>query len=174
MDLGPYQARLIETAIAVGTYLLLRSTARSLIRATLVRSVLKSREEKEVGRLINVLLFLVLAVVLAAIWGVEQSEILLFVSSVITVLGVALFAEMSILSNITACLVLFFQHPVKIGDRIRVFDGDNWVEGELMDLFLQALALGDLAGDAVVADDFALGVAVGLGHDFAPDQAALP
>lgn len=134
MDLGPYQTRIIETAIAVGTYLLLRSTARSLIRATLVRSVFKSREEKEVGRLINVLLFLVLAVVLAAIWGVEQSEILLFVSSVITVLGVALFAEMSILSNITACLVLFFQHPVKIGDRIRVFDGDNWVEGELMDI----------------------------------------
>jgi small-conductance mechanosensitive channel len=134
MDLGPYQARIIETAIAVGTYLLLRFTARSLIRATLVRSVFKSREEKEVGRLINVLLFLILAVVLAAIWGVEQSEILLFVSSVITVLGVALFAEMSILSNITACLVLFFQHPVKIGDRIRVFDGDNWVEGELMDI----------------------------------------
>jgi small-conductance mechanosensitive channel len=134
MDLGPYQTRIIETAIAVGTYLLLRSTARSLIRATLVRSVFKSREEKEVGRLINVLLFLVLAVVLSAIWGVEQSEILLFVSSVITVLGVALFAEMSILSNITACLVLFFQHPVKIGDRIRVFDGDNWVEGELMDI----------------------------------------
>jgi len=50
------------------------------------------------------------------------------------VLGVGLFAEMSILSNITACLVLFFQHPVKIGDRIRMFDGDHWVEGILMDI----------------------------------------
>lgn len=41
---------------------------------------------------------------------------------------------MSILSNITACLVLFFQHPVKVGDRIRAFDGEQWVEGELMDI----------------------------------------
>jgi small-conductance mechanosensitive channel len=64
----------------------------------------------------------------------DQNKILLFATSVITVLGVALFAEMSILSNITACLVLFFQHPVKIGDRIKVYDQDHWVEGELIDI----------------------------------------
>ena len=38
------------------------------------------------------------------------------------------------LGSLLACLVLFFQHPVKIGDRVRVFDGDHWVEGELMDI----------------------------------------
>ena len=134
MAMDFYETRILETAIAFASYLLLRGLARSVIRATLRRSVSKSREEKEVRRLLNILLFLILAVVIGAIWGLDQKEILLFATSVITVLGIAFFAEMSILSNVTACLVLFFQHPIKIGDRIRVFDGDHWVEGELKDI----------------------------------------
>ncbi len=134
MDIAPYQAQLLETAICILAYGILRLASRSLIRATLMRSVFKAKEEKEIRRLFNFLLLLIAGVVISAIWGMDQSEILLFATSVVTVLGVGLFAEMSILSNITACLVLFFQHPVKIGDRIRVFDGDQWVEGELMDI----------------------------------------
>jgi small-conductance mechanosensitive channel len=128
------QTRLVETVIAIGLFLITRASIRSIVRATLLRSVFKSKEEREVNRLLGGLLYLVLAVALAAIWGVAQGEILIFATSVITVVGVALFAEMSILSNITACLVLFFQHPVKVGDRIRAFDGEQWVEGELMDI----------------------------------------
>jgi small-conductance mechanosensitive channel len=134
MDFAPYQTQLLETAIAILAYGILRLASRSLIRATLLRSVFKSREEKEVRRLFNFLLLLIAGVVISAIWGMDQSEILLFATSVVTVLGVGLFAEMSILSNITACMVLFFQHPVKIGDRIKVFDSDHWVEGELTDI----------------------------------------
>lgn len=134
MDLSPLHLRLLETAIALAAFVILRVAARSFIRAELLRSMLKRREAHEVGRLVTILLGTVLAIVVGAIWGVDQSEILIFATSVITVLGVALFAEMSILSNITACLVLFFQHPVKFGDRIRVFDQDHWVEGELMDI----------------------------------------
>ena len=130
----PHRTQLVETVIALGLFLLIRTIVRSLVRATLLRSVFKSKEEREVNRLLGGLLYLVLAIALAAIWGVDQSEVLFFATSVITVLGVAFFAEMSILSNVTACLVLFFQHPVKLGDRIRVFDGEQWVEGELMDI----------------------------------------
>lgn len=134
MDLEPYHLRIAETAAALLAFILLRLAARSFIRAELKRSTHKVREAREVTRLVSVLLGLVLGAVISAIWGVDQGQILIFATSVVTVLGVALFAEMSILSNITACLVLFFQHPVKIGDRIRVFDQDHWVEGELMDI----------------------------------------
>ena len=130
----PQQTRLIETVIAIGLFFIIRAVMRSIVRATLLRSVFKSKEEREINRLLSALMYLILAVALAAIWGVDQGEILIFATSVITVLGVAFFAEMSILSNVTACLVLFFQHPVKLGDRIRVFDGEQWVEGELMDI----------------------------------------
>jgi small-conductance mechanosensitive channel len=56
------------------------------------------------------------------------------VSSILTVLGVALFAEMSILSNLTACLILFFQHPIKIGDTIKITSEGQEIEGELTDI----------------------------------------
>ena len=134
MPIESIDVRVVETTIACAAFFLFKAIGRSFIKAHVRRSALKNREEQEIRRLLNVLLGIVLAIVVSAIWGVDQSQILIFATSVVTVLGVALFAEMSILSNITACLVLFFQHPVKIGDRIRVFDQDHWIEGELTDI----------------------------------------
>lgn len=37
------------------------------------------------------------------------------------------FAQWSILSNLTASVILFFNHPLRIGDKIRILDKDfNW------------------------------------------------
>lgn len=129
-----HRIQLIETAISLASFLLIRFSARWLVRVTVVKSAFKSKEEREVLRLIDLFSTLILIVLVTAIWGVKQSEILLFATSVITVLGVAFFAEMSILSNVTACLVLFFQHPVRIGDHITLFDEAHTIEGELMDI----------------------------------------
>lgn len=134
IDLGTHGSQWLETAICLVGFALIRYSGRYIIRNAVVRASFKAKEEKEVMRLLNLLIFLVLAVVLAAIWGVRQSEILIFATSVITVLGVAFFAESSILSNVTACIVLFFQHPVKIGDRIKVLDDQHAIEGELIDI----------------------------------------
>ena len=126
--------QLLETAVVLAALVGIRYALRFGMRTTILKAVAKSGEAKEVGRIINLLLVIVMAVVLTAIWGVKQSELLIFATSVITVLGIGFFAEMSILSNITAFLVLFFQHPVKIGDRIRIHDGDKEIDGELMEL----------------------------------------
>lgn len=134
MLIEPFRTQLIETAVSVGVYVIARSVIKWLIRIKVGGSAYKAHEEREVWRMLNLLLVLVLTVVIGAVWGMKQSEILVFATSVITVLGVAFFAEMSILSNITACLVLFFQHPVKIGDRVRVHDGQREIEGALVDI----------------------------------------
>ncbi|HRD54460.1 MAG TPA: mechanosensitive ion channel [Flavobacteriales bacterium] len=110
------------------------AASRWLVHGAVVKLAYKAKEEREVMRLIRLLFILLLSLALTAIWGVKQNEILLFAASVVTVLGVAFFAEMSVLSNITAFLVLFFQHPVKIGDCIRLRDGEHEVEGELVDI----------------------------------------
>jgi small-conductance mechanosensitive channel len=58
----------------------------------------------------------------------------LILSSAFAVIGVALFASWSILSNITAGVILFFSFPFKIGDHIRIFDkelegvNEFWIE----------------------------------------------
>jgi len=132
--LTSHGAQLLETGLAVVTIAAVRTAARLATRATVRRTGTKAGEAREVGRIIDLLLALVGAIVLTAIWGVKQSELLIFATSVITVLGIGLFAEMSILSNITAFLVLFFQHPVKIGDRISLHDGERAIEGTLVDL----------------------------------------
>ena len=129
-----YRTQLIESLICLAAFFVIRYLGRYIIRNAVVRSSFKAKEEKEIMRLLNLLIVLVLAVILTAIWGVKQSEVLIFATSVITVLGIAFFAEMSILSNVTACLVLFFQHPIKIGDTIKVLDNDLAIEGELIDI----------------------------------------
>lgn len=124
----------LETGIALLALLLLRYAARFAIRATVRISGSKAGETREVGRIVDLLLLLITGIILTGIWGVKQSELIIFATSVITVLGIGFFAEMSILSNVTAFLVLFFQHPVKVGDHIRLHDGDAEVEGELIEV----------------------------------------
>ncbi|TMM57528.1 mechanosensitive ion channel [Maribacter algarum] len=56
------------------------------------------------------------------IWGVNFQDLGLLFSSVFAVIGVALFAQWSILSNVTSGVILFFSFPFKIGDHIRILD----------------------------------------------------
>ena len=73
-------------------------------------------------------------VFLAGIWGFKQKEIAAFASTVLTVLGIAFFAQWSLLSNITSSIILFFNHPLKLGDKIKVLDKDYPFEGEITEL----------------------------------------
>lgn len=85
-------------------------------------------------KVLNLLSFITSTIVLSAIWGLNQSEIAVFVGTVITALGIAFFAQWSLLSNITSSLLLFFNHPLKIGDQLKVLDKDYPFEGEITDL----------------------------------------
>ena len=64
-------------------------------------------------------------------------------SSVFAVIGVALFAQWSILSNVTSSLIIFFTFPAKVGDRIRVPDHENPVEGVIKEITLFQVELRD-------------------------------
>ena len=68
------------------------------------------------------------------IWGLNYDSIVLFGSSILAIGGVALFAQWSLLSNLTASIVIFFAYPARIGDRIRILDGDNSIEGVIVDI----------------------------------------
>lgn len=66
---------------------------------------------------------------LTLVWGVDQSELLIFLSTILTVLGVAFFAQWSIISNITSTLIIFFNQPIKIGDYLTIMDKEYEIEG---------------------------------------------
>ncbi len=83
----------------------------------------------------NSILFTILFIVgLFIIWGVQTKDLFVTISSVLTVIGVALFAQWSILSNITSGIILLFSFPFKIGDIIRIHDKDFPIEGEIEDI----------------------------------------
>jgi small-conductance mechanosensitive channel len=73
---------------------------------------------------------------LAVIWNVQLGGIMVFASSIFAVIGVALFAQWSILSNLTSSIVIFFTFPAKVGDKIKVIDGDNSITGEIIEISL--------------------------------------
>lgn len=73
-------------------------------------------------KFINIGLTIFAITALTFIWGVNYKELGVLLSSVFAVIGVALFAQWSILSNITAGVILFFSFPFKIGNTIRILD----------------------------------------------------
>lgn len=73
-------------------------------------------------------------ILLTGVWGFKQNEIALFASTILTALGIAFFAQWSLLSNITSSILIFFNHPVKLGDFLKVLHKDYHYEGEVTEI----------------------------------------
>lgn len=100
---------------------------------------------KYVHLLLNIIAFISLII----IWGVQKKDLLLTISSVATVIGVAMFAQWSILSNITSGIILFFFFPFKIGDTIKIFDKDFPIQAEIEDISAFHIDLVTLDGEKI-------------------------
>ena len=85
-------------------------------------------------RYINILIVFIAIFLLAIVWGMDLGDLALIFSSVFAVIGVALFAIWSILSNITSGIIMFFNFPYKIGDKIRIHDKDMPIEALIEDI----------------------------------------
>ncbi|MDT0539507.1 mechanosensitive ion channel domain-containing protein [Croceitalea sp. P059] len=132
--LQDYQSELTYTAIALTVFIIVRFVAVQTIRKVGRRSDINQVRTVLVGRYITFGLFFILIISFIFIWGVDFKELGLIVSSIFAVIGVALFATWSILSNITSGIILFFYFPFKIGDRIRILDKDFPEEAIIIDI----------------------------------------
>lgn len=94
----------------------------------------------KISRLLSFILFLVF---MSVIWGINYSGIFIFATTFFTIVGVALFASWSILSNITSSIILFTSCPFKIDDNVQILDGDNTIEGKIIDMTLFNVILED-------------------------------
>ena len=104
------------------------------INNTLKKFQFQRNRRKLIVKIINFLMALTGIIILGGIWGLKQREMLLFVTSLVTVLGIAFFAQGSILSNVSSGIILFFNHPLKIGDTIKIIDKEQSVEGVVEDI----------------------------------------
>src|SRR5690606_26344405 len=87
-----------------------------------------------ITRLMNIGMVFCCIVVICLILGLGYSEVSVFLSSIFAVVGIALFAQWSILSNITASMIIFFGFPYKVGDRIKVLDKDGDMSGDIVEI----------------------------------------
>ena len=132
--ISAYQTELLSTLIGIALFLVLRYTLVKAIKRIGRSSEINYVRTKLVIRYVSFGLLIILLVALVLVWGVNIREIGLIISSVFAVLGVALFATWSILSNVTSGIILFFYFPFKIGDRIRILDKDFPEEAIIVDI----------------------------------------
>lgn len=130
----PNLIKTIETIVVVLILFGANLFTRRVVKNILKHFEFEFQRRKITMKLINFLLFVIAIVVISGIWGVKESDLVLFISSFLTVLGIALFAQWSLLSNITAGLILFLNHPLRLGDRIRIMDKDYNIEGRVDDI----------------------------------------
>ena len=124
----------IATIILVIVIIFLRYGSKRLIKHYAKTSEILEHRTTLVIKYNNIFLTVLFLIAIFIIWGVQTSDIFLTISSVITVVGVALFAQWSILSNITSGMILLFSFPFKIGDTIRIHDKDFPIEAEIEDI----------------------------------------
>ena len=104
---------------------------------------------KYVSRCIKLGLLFLLVISLLMIIGLGYSQISVFLSSVFAVIGVALFAQWSMLSNLTASLIIFFAFPYRVGDRVKVVDKDDDISGEIEEIAAFHVLIRRANGDLV-------------------------
>ena len=128
--------RVIETIIAVATFFILTFVFIKLLTKVQRNYNYSKYRIRPILKFINLLIFIILIIVVIAIWGVEQTKLLTFITSVLTIVGLALFAQWSILSNISSAVIIFISHPVKLGEFITIIDKDFEVKGQVSDIGL--------------------------------------
>ncbi|MDR0193774.1 MAG: mechanosensitive ion channel family protein, partial [Myroides sp.] len=125
---------IIATAITLALYIPFRKLVGYIIRSFSTKEQRKDSRVVLIIRLFNTLLSVIFLIVILTIWGVKAENFMLTLTSVFTVIGVAMFAQWSLLSNITAGILLFFSFPFRIGDTIRIQDKDFPIEAKIIDI----------------------------------------
>lgn len=131
-------------------YVVLSRRIAPFIYRTIAAKMLKEEMNRRAMVVFHILLFLLLVVVLSIVWGVDIKGLLVLASSMIAVVGVALFAAWSLLSNITAFFILLGQRSFAQGKTVRIIDGSNAIEGTIIEVNLFSTELKTSDGELVV------------------------
>ena len=101
VELFNEQYHLIVTIIAILLYPLLRKTTKKLLLKA-IKGKADPHREYRAELLLNIILAIVMLCLVLVFWGIELRGLLVLGSSIFAMLGVALFAAWSLLSNLTA------------------------------------------------------------------------
>lgn len=144
-----FYRELIITGIMTLSLTIIRYITILLIKKYAIKSEVLEYRKNLVIKYISVFFTTLFFVSLILIWGVQTEDLFFTLSSVLTVIGVALFAQWSILSNITSGFIVLFSFPFKIGDTIKIHDKDFPIEGEIISIHTFYTLVKTLEGEMV-------------------------
>lgn len=147
---SPITVQLLLSGTVVVLYFIISRRVMPLLYQVIAHSKLKAEMNKRAAAVFHILLVLLLVVVLSIIWGIDIRGLLVLASSMIAVVGVALFAAWSLLSNITAFFILLGQKAFAEGMEVRVMDGANYLEGRIVEINLFSTVLRTKDNEQVV------------------------
>jgi len=132
--LREFTPEIITTIVLIISIMVIRISITAIIKRFAKHAEMNEHRAVLISKYTNIAIMIFMITGLFIIWGVKTQDIYKVLTAVITLIGVAFFAQWSILSNITAGIILFFSFPFKIGDTIRIHDKDFPLEAEIDDI----------------------------------------
>jgi small-conductance mechanosensitive channel len=129
-----HKTQLLETLAILVLYVIAYFITKTTINNALKNTQLQRTRRKMIIKAVHFFTTITVVILIAGVWGMQQNEIAVFASTILTAIGIAFFAQWSLLSNVTSSIMLFFNHPMKLGDTIKVMDKDCPFEGEVTEL----------------------------------------
>lgn len=126
--------QLLLAALLMLGYRLLRKVTNNWLNALADNKQVSLQRKQFILKSFNVAAFLMFVAIFTIVLDIGFGDISIFISSIFAVLGVALFAQWSILSNLTASILIFFVFPYRIGDKIQVIEKDADIRGKIVDI----------------------------------------
>lgn len=126
-----------QVVISIIVILLMPSSKyiiRKIVKKYAVLTLKSESRAMHIVRVINMLINFSCILLIAIIWGVQPQNMLVAMSSIFAVIGVAMFAQWSLLSNITAGIIIFFTTPFRVGDHIHIMDKDTPISATIEDV----------------------------------------
>jgi len=124
MELTTFQIQIIITGFVLLSLLIIRFITNFTITKVAKKNGINDARIRLIRRYVTVTLFLIAVLIEAFVFGTEFKELAVIFSSIFAVIGIGLFAIWSILSNITSGIIMFFNFPYKVGDKIEIHDHD--------------------------------------------------
>lgn len=129
-----FYTEIITSIIVLVSSMIIRLTISKFVKRYARHAAIGEHRAVLISKYINIAITTLTIAGIFIIWGVKTQDIYKVLTAVITLIGVAFFAQWSILSNVTAGIILFFSFPFRIGDTIRIHDKDFPLEGEIDDI----------------------------------------
>jgi small-conductance mechanosensitive channel len=120
--IASHQSQLLSSVIILVLVLIFKVTFSAAARKVGKLGDFNPVRTNLIVKYISIALTLTAFAAFTLVWGVNYKDLGVLLSSIFAVIGVALFAQWSILSNITAGVIIFFSFPFKIGNTIRILD----------------------------------------------------